>query len=108
MAKKTKVALIYDFDGTLSTTDMQNFALIPELGMKPEEFWKAANQWSVDHCADQVTGSMYYFVKTAREKNIALTRENFAYAGENIVYFDGVEGWFERINEYGRKLNLEI
>lgn len=112
MAKKTKintkVALIYDFDGTLSTTDMQNFALIPELGMKPEDFWRAANQWSVDHCADQVTGSMYYFVKTAEEKNIALTRENFAYAGENILYFEGVETWFDRINEYGRHLNLEI
>lgn len=108
MAKKTKVALIYDFDGTLSTTDMQNFALIPELGMKPQDFWREANQWSVDHCADQVTGSMYYFVKMAAEKNIALTRENFAFAGENILYFEGVEGWFDRINEYGRKLNLEI
>lgn len=108
MAKKTKVALIYDFDGTLSTTDMQNFALIPEFGMKPEDFWKAANQWSVDHCADQVTGSMYYFVKMAQEKNIALTRENFAYASENIQYFEGVLTWFDRINDYGRKLNLDI
>ncbi len=108
MVKKTKVALIYDFDGTLSTTDMQNFALIPEFGMKPEDFWKAANQWSVDHCADQVTGSMYYFVKMAQEKNIALTRENFAYASENIQYFEGVLTWFDRINDYGRKLNLDI
>lgn len=41
MAKNsTKVALIYDFDGTLSTCDMQNYGLIPELGMKPKAFWK--------------------------------------------------------------------
>lgn len=33
MAKKVKVALIYDFDGTLSTTDMQNYGLIPTFGM---------------------------------------------------------------------------
>lgn len=39
MAKNsTKVALIYDFDGTLSTCDMQNYGLIPELGMKPKAF----------------------------------------------------------------------
>ena len=81
---KTKVALIYDFDGTLSTTDMQNFALIPEFGMTPKTFWRHANQWSVDNCADQVTGSMYYFVKMAREKGINLTKENFCQTGKNI------------------------
>ncbi len=108
MAKKTKVALIYDFDGTLSTTDMQNYALIPEFGMQPKAFWKKANQWSIDNCADQITGSMYYFVKTAREKNIALTRENFKKTGENIQYYEGVEEWFDRINKYGSYLDLNI
>ncbi len=109
MAKKvTKVALIYDFDGTLSTTDMQDYGLIPEFGITPKEFWPKANQWSVDNCADQVTGSMYYFVKTAREMGIKLTRENFRNAGKNIIYFDGVEEWFERINKYGKCLGLKI
>ena len=74
--RKTKVAFVYDFDETLSTTYMQDYVLIPELGMKPETFWKKANQWSLDNCADQVTGSMYYFTKVAREKNIKLTKEN--------------------------------
>ena len=95
MAKNsTKVALIYDFDGTLSTCDMQNYGLIPELGMKPKAFWKKANQWSVDNCADQVTGSMYYFTKTAKEKGVKLTKENFFRCGQNIEYFEGVEKSF--------------
>ena len=109
MVKKvTKEALIYDFDGTLSTTDMQDYALIPELGMKPKDFWPVANQWSIDNGADQVTGSMYYFVKTAKEKGVKLTVENFRNAGKNIVYFDGVEEWFDRITAYGRELDLEV
>lgn len=109
MAKKvTKVALIYDFDGTLSTTDMQDYGLIPEFGMKPEEFWPIANQWSIDNCADQITGSMYFFVKTAREMGIRLTRETLKKAGQNIVYFPGVEEWFNRISAYGKALNLKI
>ena len=108
MAKRTKVALIYDFDGTLSTTDMQNYALIPEFGMEPDDFWYEANKWGRDHFADQVTGSMYYFVKKAEELNIKLTRENMAEAGRKIKYFPGVEGWFDRINEYGKKLDLDI
>lgn len=109
MAKNlTKVALIYDFDGTLSTTDMQNYGLIPELGMKPKAFWKKANQWSIDNFADQVTGSMYYFTKVAKEKGVKLTKENFYRCGKNIEYFDGVEAWFERINRFGAALDLEI
>ena len=108
MAKNCKVSLIYDFDGTLSTTDMQDYALIPEFGMKPKTFWKKANQWSIDNCADQVTGSMYYFVKTAKEMGISLTRENFKKTGENIEYFEGVETWFNRINKYGKALDLDI
>ncbi|MFV0626341.1 MAG: haloacid dehalogenase-like hydrolase [Alphaproteobacteria bacterium] len=108
MAKKVKIGLIYDFDGTLSTTDMQSYTLIPEFGIKPETFWKNANQWSVDHGADQVTGSMYYIQKTAKEKGIVLTRDFFKKMGENIKYYHGVLDWFDRINKYGKELNLEI
>ena len=106
--KNTIVALVYDFDETLSTTYMQDYVLIPELGMSPKTFWKKANQWSVDNCADQITGSMYYFMKTAKEKGVKLTRENFAYCGTLVKYYKGVEGWFERINAYGEKLGLKI
>ena len=109
MAKTpTKVALIYDFDETLSVTYMQDYILIPSLGMKPKTFWQKANQWSKDNCADQVTGSMYYFIKTAKEKGISLTREYFRNAAKSITYFEGVEDWFERINEYGKERDLQV
>lgn len=106
--KNTVVAMVYDFDETLSTTYMQDYVLIPELGMTPKTFWKKANQWSIDNGADQITGSMYYFMKKAREKNVKLTRENFAYCGTLVKYYKGVEQWFERINDYGEKLGLQI
>ncbi len=109
MAKApTKVALIYDFDETLSITYMQDYILIPSLGMKPQTFWKKANAWSREHCADQITGSMFYFIKTAQEKGIKLTRDYFCNAGKAITYFEGVDQWFDRINEYGRTLDLQI
>ena len=109
MSKKaTKVAMIYDFDEILSVTYMQDYILIPSLGMTPGTFWKKANQWSRDNCADQITGSMYYFFKTAKEKGIKLTRQYFCDAAQSITYFDGVEEWFDCINEYGKQLNLQI
>lgn len=106
--KRTKVALVYDFDETLSTTYMQDYLLIPELGMKPTEFWHEANAWSAQNGVDQVTGSMYYFTKLAKEKGFRLTKENLSYCGSFIVFFKGVEEWFERINKYGRFLDLDI
>ena len=37
------VALLYDFDKTLCTTDMEDYAFIPSLGYTPAEFWGKAN-----------------------------------------------------------------
>lgn len=39
MKKQPIIAIVYDFDKTLSSEDMQNYSFIPALGMTPEEFW---------------------------------------------------------------------
>ena len=104
----TKVAFIYDFDETLSTTYMQDYILIPALGDKPEHFWQKANEWSRVHCADQITGTMFYIQQTAKEKGILLTEKFLWDAAKSITYFEGVEEWFDRINEYGKTLGLEV
>ncbi len=106
--KKTKVAFVYDFDETLSPTYMQDYLLIPMLGLKPETFWKKANAWSASNHADQITGSMYYFTKMAKEKGIRLDPETLKSCGRNIEYYEGVETWFDRINKYGSYLDLDI
>ena len=36
---KPIIALLYDFDKTLSPTDMQEYDFIKNLGMSPKEFW---------------------------------------------------------------------
>lgn len=108
MTKNNKVAFIYDFDETLSTTYMQDYILIPALGEKPDNFWAKANEWSRDHCADQITGTMYYVQQAAKEKGLKLTKQFLCDAAKSITYFAGVEEWFDRINEYGKKLGLHI
>ena len=37
--KTTKLAIMYDFDKTLSPKDMQEFSFIPSLGIEPAQFW---------------------------------------------------------------------
>ena len=46
MKTKPVAAILYDFDKTLSTKDMQEYAFIPGIGMTAEEFWKKCNRLS--------------------------------------------------------------
>lgn len=45
MRKKNKpvVAIMYDFDKTLCTKDMQEYTFIPNVGLKPMDFWTECN-----------------------------------------------------------------
>lgn len=36
---KPIIAIMYDFDKTLCTRDMQEYTFIPSIGMEPYEFW---------------------------------------------------------------------
>ena len=49
---KPIIALLYDFDKTLCTTDMEDYAFIPALGYTPEEFWRKANTFGRENRMD--------------------------------------------------------
>ena len=105
---KAIVALIYDFDNTLSTRDMQEFTFIPSLGMQADEFWEACGKFTHEHEMDSILTYMFLMAKMAKEKGISLTREALMEMGKGVVFFDGVTDWFERINAYGEKKGIEI
>ena len=108
MKEKTVIALLYDFDKTLCTQDMQNYSFIPSLGMAPRDFWQEANRFGTEQQMDGILAYMYTMVKKAREKNVPLTRESLRKCGCNIALFPGVTDWFERINRYGDSLGVQV
>ncbi|MBR3617962.1 MAG: haloacid dehalogenase-like hydrolase, partial [Acholeplasmatales bacterium] len=57
-----KIALIYDFDKTLSKTDMQNYDFISNLGMNPNEFWGETGKLIEDNESDKILAYMYMMV----------------------------------------------
>ena len=59
MTQQPIVAFLYDFDKTLCTTDMQNYAFIPALGMTPAEFWAEANEFGRRNRMDGILAYMY-------------------------------------------------
>ena len=106
--QKPIIALLYDFDKTLCTQDMQNYAFIPSLGMEPAAFWKEANDFGYAQHMDGILAYMYTMLRKSREKGMPLTREVLVEKGRSIELFPGVKEWFTRINAFGESLGVEI
>ena len=107
MEGKTIIALLYDFDRTLCTQDMQNYDFIPALGMEPGDFWREANAFGWRQHMDGVLAYMYTMIRKCRELEIPLTRSFLSRCGENIVFFPGVRDWFARIDRFGELLGVQ-
>lgn len=103
MAQKEKpvLAIMYDFDKTLSTTDMQNYAFIPGIGLTPDEFWGLTGEFSHETGVERILSYMYVMIRESNKKGIKMTREFLNKCGEKIKFYPGVQSWFERINKYG-------
>ncbi|MBQ2053093.1 MAG: haloacid dehalogenase-like hydrolase [Bacilli bacterium] len=108
MRKKPIVAILYDFDSTLSRTDMQNFGFIPSLGMTPAEFWGATGKFSEETGCERTLAYLYMMQKLAAEKGIKMTKEWLKEQGKGIEFYNGVETWFDRINAYGKEHGVNV
>ena len=106
--KKPIIAIMYDFDKTLCTRDMQEYTFIPSVGMKAEEFWQLANVFTTTEIMDSILAYMYCMIDKSRETGIPLTRESLVACGKDVEYHPGVEGWFERINRYAEEAGVEV
>ena len=108
MRKQLIVALVYDFDGTLSPGNMQEFGFIQAIGKTPEEFWKMSDEIAKGQDASNILAYMKLMFDEARKSGITLRRDDFRKFGEQIELFPGVLGWFRLINEYGKSKGVRI
>ena len=102
------VAILYDFDKTLCTQDMQNYGFIPSLGMVPEDFWRLANSFGWREKMDGILAYMYTMIQASRDRGVPLTRESLRRQGRRVTFFPGVEDWFARINRFGEKQGVTV
>ena len=108
MNNKPTIAFIYDFDGTLSPGNMQEYDFIPAVGKSNKEFWSEANSLAEQQDADRILTYMAKMIGEARSKGLSLRREAFRESGRRIVLYKGVREWFRRINEYGSQRGVEV
>ena len=101
------IAFLYDFDKTLCTTDMEDYAFIPSLGYTPAEFWGRANAFGWENRMDGLLAYMYTMIQECAAQNIKLDRAFLNHCGESIQLFPGVREWFARINASGLREIIE-
>lgn len=108
MKKRPVIAIMYDFDRTLCSEDMQNYAFIPDLDMTPQEFWSETTEFGEKENMEKVLAYMYMMVSKAEEKGIKFSKQYLRSLGTSIKYYKGVLTWFKRINDYGASLGLDV
>ncbi len=108
MKKRPIVALIYDFDGTLSPGNMQEFGFIQAIGKSPAEFWQQSDEIAMGQDASNILSYMKLMFDEAKKAGIKLRRDDFRRFGESVELFEGVKEWFGLINEYGKSQGVKI
>ena len=99
---------MYDFDKTLADQDMQNYSFIPNLGMSSDEFWGKVETFRKKNYMESILGYMYYSMLVCREKDIPFTKEYLRSCGKDVKFYKGVTNWFDRINQYGESIGVNI
>ena len=98
--EKKVIALVYDFDGTLSPRPMQEYAFLPQVGVDAAQFWKETNRVAREQEADPLITYMHLLYKKAKEAGIRIDREDLVAQGRSVELFPGVAEWFDEISEY--------
>ena len=106
--KRPVIALMYDFDKTLCTKDMQEYTFIPRVNMSPEEFWGEAVRLSGEEKMDPILAYMMLMIDKARSRHVKIHRENFVEMGPDLELYPGVGDWFGRMNKVGDELGVDI
>jgi phosphoserine phosphatase len=101
-------ALMYDFDKTLCTKDMQEYRFIPDLGIESSDFWREVRELASSEKMDKILAYMYLMIDKAHAAKKTVKRDDFKKLGAEIEFYDGVESWFGRVNDFGRKNAVSV
>ena len=108
--KRPIVAIMYDFDKTLCTKDMQEYGFIPSIGQSPREFWDAVAKLTDEEHMDNILAYMYEMVRATKEpgnKKI-ISKDSLKLLGRDVAYYEGVETWFDRVNKFAESKGVNV
>ncbi len=103
--KRNIIALIYDFDGTLSPQPMQEYTVFPKLNLTPKKFWDEVKNINKRIKGEEIITYMMLMLQRANESKLRITKQDLGKMASQINYFQGVRTFFGRINNYVAKIS---
>ncbi len=109
MKKMIPMAICYDFDGTLSPGNMQEYGFLRAVQAESaKDFWEETNTLGLREKVDDIAAYMWVMLEKLKAKRIKPTRAAFRKFASDIELFAGVSEWFDRINAYAKKQGVEL
>ena len=90
------IAVVYDYDHTLSPHYMQEDTIFPRMGIHPQDFWAQCVALIKEKGYDQELAYMKRLLE--HEKASALSNEALRDMGKDLTYFPGVPDFFGELN----------
>ena len=97
---RNTLAVVYDFDGTLTPQPMQEYTVLPELGITGKAFWEEVNAEVARTGGDSILTYMRLLIEKIEQNKAHLSRDALRELAAGIKYYPGVESWFDRLNTY--------
>ena len=90
------IAVVYDFDLTLSPDYMQDHTILRHAGIDPKEFWDSCTALKNEKGYDQELAYMKRMLEVDSIR--ALSNNDLELMGTDLTFFPGVPGCFEELN----------
>ncbi len=106
--KYTKVAIVYDFDGTLAKGNIQENSFLPAIGIPKGKFWGEVKDLARNKEMDEILAYMFLLIKKADKTKTMIDKESIRRHGAEVVYFNGVKNFFNEINAYAKSQQVNL
>lgn len=104
------IALVYDFDGTLTPQPMQEYTILPRIGIKKgDRFWGEVKREAVKTSGEEVVTYMRLMLEKSKAQHFPITPRVLGGLARDIDYFPGVEKYFKHINGFvGNNFDIDV
>jgi len=101
--KRNTIAIVYDFDGTLTQQPMQEYTVLPQIKINPDKFWNKVKAEKMSTKGEEIVTYMRLMLELADQNKFSINKESLGSLAHKIKFYPGVTTYFNRINHYVRK-----